>query len=146
MLLAALGIVTVSGLIASKLDVKVYASAMLLALLLFPALFVSRYFDQRTHAQGLRSQAQQNIAGVPAGFHTPHYMSAAVLPRDRNYALYDVETCQHLGNVPGSQLCDVIRAHEDWGLGTNDFFIMPETLDGRQRRSPGSLDASQAFR
>jgi hypothetical protein len=50
------------------------------------------------------------------------------LPSGDSLRLFDADTGRPVGRLDREQLLYLVERHREWGLGENDFFILPETI------------------
>lgn len=76
----------------------------------------------------LRSKEKEDAeAREPRIKGSPLEAAPQILADNESFELLDVDSGRSMGRVDRALLEELIKAHESWGLESNDFFIMEET-------------------
>lgn len=95
---------------------------------LFLATFIYHLVDSATARRRSAVQRAHAQARQPALGAAPLKVSSRELPFGMEFGVFDLDSGESLGRLSREQLSRLIAIHEGWGLDTNDFFIMPETI------------------
>jgi hypothetical protein len=99
-------------------------------ILLIIALYISAAVDERRYRKSLRSQFEQNSPKHPKAFaDEPAVIEPESIADDQLFSLFDHATADHIGDISGTELRLLINCFKKWGHESNDFFVMPETVE-----------------
>jgi hypothetical protein len=106
------------------------------------ALCISWFLDDHRYRRSLRREYERNLPKHPDAFAgEPADLEPACIDDEQRFSLYDRETAGHIGDISGRELRFIIEHYDQWGLGRNDFLVMPEIVEGLRKEG---LDQSAA--
>jgi hypothetical protein len=78
----------------------------------------------------LRREYERNSPKHPNAFAgEPADLEPACIDDEQRFSLYDRDTAGYIGDISGRELRFIIEHYEKWGLGRNDFLVMPEIVE-----------------
>ncbi|MHC4456733.1 MAG: hypothetical protein ACYS0I_06500 [Planctomycetota bacterium] len=104
---------------------------LLAAFLIGIPLTISWILDLNRYQKSLRKEYERNSPKYPSVFTgEPADVEPVDIDDEQWFSLYDRDTAGYIGDISGSELRFLIEHYEEWGLGRNDFLVMPETVEG----------------
>ena len=109
-----------------SLSVLIFLSGFLVGL----ALGISWALDRHRYRRLLRREYEHNSPKHPSAFAgEPADLEPASIDDEQRFSLYDRDTAGYIGDISGRELRFLIEHYDQWGLGRNDFLVMPETVE-----------------
>jgi len=94
------------------------------------AMGISYFLDDHRYRSSLRREYERNFPKHPNAFAgEPADLEPACIDDEQRFSLYDRDTAGYIGDISGRELRFLIEHYDQWGLGRNDFLVMPETVE-----------------